>query len=147
MTLVAKPLVTDKLWILLHGHKKVGNVKAQDDGYVVNIGKFQNKFSSTDTIEQFTKIEFERPSKKLTEQNPLFNIWPTNGKPYNSMLDIKKKIHLYTKTSDSRCYYASGWYRLKINDTWQTQFCPKYIFIQRYEYSGPHMTQEQAELA
>ena len=33
---------------------------------------------------------------------------------------------------------------------WQSEekviFCPKYIFIQRYEYQGPFKTKDEAEL-
>lgn len=147
MTLIAKPLVKNKLWIVLRGQIKVGNVKAQDDGYVVSVGRIQNKFSSTDSIEEFTKIEFQRPSKNSILENPLYSLWPTDVQPHNNMVDIKRKLHLYTKTDNSKCYYASGWYKIKVNDEWQSHFCPKYIFIQRYEYNGPFMTKEEADIA
>jgi hypothetical protein len=34
-----------------------------------------------------------------------------------------------------------------MNGEWTTEFSPKYIFIQRYEYRGPFMSAEQAEQA
>jgi hypothetical protein len=147
MTLIAKPLVKNKLWIVVNGQLKVGNVKAEEDGYVVNIGKNYNKFSSTDSIEEFAKIEFERPSKTSKLKNPLYSYWPTNDKTHNDMFDIKRKIHLYTKTQHSKSYYASGWYKIKVNNHWNSYFCPKYILIQRYSYVGPFMTKEQADNA
>ena len=33
------------------------------------------------------------------------------------------------------------------NGTKQAIFCPKYIFIQRYEYSGPYKTETEAQEA
>ena len=61
------------------------------------------------------------------------------------MLDIKRRLHLYTKTQKSKCYYAAGWYVMNQFGENEVVFCPKYIFIQRYPYSGPYKTRIEAE--
>jgi hypothetical protein len=54
-------------------------------------------------------------------------------------------MHLFTTTPKSKCYYAAGWYVLKQGTESQIEFCPKYIFIQRYEYLGPYKTEDEAK--
>jgi hypothetical protein len=65
------------------------------------------------------------------------------------MLDISRKLHIFTKDNDSKCYFAAGWFAVNLNDgdKWETQLCPKYIFLQRYPYMGPYKTQREAENA
>jgi hypothetical protein len=148
MTLVAKPIVNNQLWIVLNGTKKVGNVEfTTTGGYKVQIGQTQQCFDSTTKIEDFVKIKFDRPINPTVPVDLLYKKWPNTGNTYNDVMDIKRKLHLYTKEKDSKCYYASGWFSVNINDTWQTMFCPKYIFITRYEYKGPYMTQQEASAA
>ena len=62
------------------------------------------------------------------------------------MLDIKRKLHIFTKSQKSKCYHAAGWYVLNQGEP-QVIFCPKYIFVQRYEYSGPYKTETEAKQA
>lgn len=146
MTLVAKPIISDKRWIVLDRGHKVGAVEATKNGYRVQLGSLEQCYDSTSKIEDFVKIKFERP--ETPQSVPVNNSpYPTTGNTYNNLLDIKRKIHIYTKEPDSKCYYASGWYRVNINGEWQTWFCPKYIYITRYDYLGPYMTQQEATAA
>lgn len=144
MTLIAKPIVKNQLWIVLNGSKKVGNVEYTNSGYKVQIGNTQQCFDSTTKIEDFVKIKFERSQPSIPPVDLLYKKWPNTGNTYNDVMDIKRKLHLYTKESDSKCYYASGWFNIKINDSWQTMFCPKYIYIIRYQYKGPYVTETEA---
>lgn len=147
MTIIAKQIVQDKLWILFDGQKKIGKLQANEKDVVLNIGSKEIIFSNTDSVEKLTKIEFERPSSKSNEPHPLYTLWPNTGSTYNDLIDVKRRLHLYTKTETSKCYYVSGWFKLKIENEWVLHFCPKYIFVQRYEYVGPFFTKEQAENA
>lgn len=146
MTLVAKPIILDKRWIVLDRGHKVGAVEATTNGYRVQLGSLEQCYDSTSNIENFVKIKFERP-EVARNNSVVFSKWPTTGKTYNDVMDIKRKLHLYTKESDSKCYYASGWFKIKMNDEWQTIFCPKYIYITRYDYRGPYMTENEAAAA
>lgn len=146
MTLVAKPIILDKRWIVLDRGHKVGAVEATTNGYRVQLGSLEQCYDSTSNIENFVKIKFERPDV-ARNNSVVLSKWPTTGKTYNDVMDIKRKLHLYTKESDSKCYYASGWFKIKMNDEWQTVFCPKYIYITRYDYRGPYMTENEAVAA
>lgn len=145
MALIAKPIVKNQLWVVTDGSTKVGNVESTGSGYNLRIGGMQRSFNSTKAIQGMVAIEFQRPVAPLKATIP-YAVWPTTGKTYNNAFDVKRRLHIYTKTKKSRCYYAAGWFRIKMADAWQTIFCPKYIFVQRYTYSGPFHSKEEAEL-
>jgi len=143
MTLIAKPIIKNQLWVITDGVNKVGNVEADGSGFNVKIGDNLDHFASTKSIERMIKLEFQRPQKSSKQVTPPFAHWPTPGKTYNNFFDVKRKIHVYTNTPDSKCYHAAGYFRILMNDEWQTVFAPKYIFVQRYEYQGPYNSPDE----
>jgi hypothetical protein len=145
--LIAKPVVKNQFWIVTDGNEKVGNVIADGSGFEVKLNGGIAHFKNTNAITKQTHIEFERNVNAKVKQEIPFNEFPTTTKVYNSMLDIKRKLHLFTKTTNSKCYYAAGWFTLTQGNETTVEFCPKYIFIQRYAYQGPFKTKEEAENA
>jgi hypothetical protein len=143
MNLKAKPIIKNEYWVITDGDKKVGNVISDGSGFDVKIGNNIEHYSTTKAIEKKAHIEFEK-TKKAEKQEPPFAIFPTtSNRIYNSVLDIKRKIHLFTKTPKSKCFHAAGWYAVKQGNDFSAIFCPKYIFIQRYEYLGPFKTESE----
>lgn len=145
--LIAKPVVKNQFWIVTDGKEKVGNVIADGSGFEVKLNGGIAHFKNTNAITKQTQIEFDRQKLEKVKPQVPFSDYPTTSKVYNSMLDIKRKLHLFTKTAKSKCYYAAGWYTMKQGTETTVEFCPKYIFIQRYEYQGPFKTKEDAENA
>lgn len=143
MSLIAKPIVKNQLWVVTDGRNKVGNVEFANNSYSVKLGGREAKFDSTNSIEKIVSIEFQRPVNDALTNLP-YAVWPTTGKTYNNMFDIKRKLHVFTKTSKSKCYHVAGWFKINTIDGWQLLFCPKYIFIQRYEYKGPFLSEDEA---
>ena len=143
-TLIAKPVVKNQFWIVTDGEKKVGNVIAEGSGFDVKLNGSVAHFKNTSAIKKQTRIEFESINKK-TKPDTTFTEYPTTSKVYNSVFDIKRKIHLYTKTPKSKCYYAAGYYILYQGSEPVVTFCPKYIFVQRYKYEGPFKTENEAK--
>ena len=147
MNLIAKPIVKNQYWVVTDGDKKVGNVIADGTGYDVKIGNNITHYPSTRAIATKTKIEFVKTKEEKKPTTPVYATYPTGtSKIYNSVLDIKRKIHLFTKTAKSKCFYAAGWYAVKQGQEFATLLCPKYIFIQRYDYHGPFMTETEAKI-
>jgi hypothetical protein len=144
-TLIAKPVVKNQFWIVTDGKEKVGNVIADGSGYEVKLNGNKTHFKNTNAIQKQTHIEFQSARTEKVQKETPFNEFPTTKKVYNSILDIKRKVHLYTKTLKSKCYYAAGWYVLYQGIDPVVTFCPKYIFIQRYEYLGPFKTESDAK--
>jgi hypothetical protein len=147
MNLVAKPIIKNQFWVVTDGERKVGNVESQGTGFDVKINGNVEHYDTTKAIEKIKKIEFERIAKSSPkESNPPFALYPTgNNKVYNSVLDVKRKLHLFTKESKSKCYHVAGWFAVKQSTEFSAIFCPKYIFIQRYDYYGPYNTEDEVK--
>ena len=143
--LIAKPVVKDQFWIVTDGNEKVGNVIADGSGFEVKLNGSKAHFKNTNSIQKQTNIEFQTIKVDRTKKEVPFNEYPTTKKVFNSILDIKRKIHLFTKTQKSKCFHAAGWYVLFQGEEPTISFCPKYIFIQRYEYLGPYKTEDEAK--
>ena len=144
MNLKAKPIIKGEYWVVTDGDRKVGNVVAEGNGYELKIGQNSQHFTTTKAIEKTTSIEFETLKKSGSNENP-FSEFPTPAKVYNSVLDVKRKLHLFTKTTKSKCYHAAGWFAIQQNGEYEVIFCPKYIFVQRYAYYGPFKTENEAK--
>lgn len=141
--LIAKPIIKNQYWVVTNGSEKVGNVLANSSGYELKINGISSTFADTNSIQKNVSIEFEKP-KNSRPHIPTFANWPTIGKTYNNVLDIKRKLHIYTKTPKSKCYYVAGYFAMHNGIQWETVLNPKYIFIQRYPYYGPFHTDEEA---
>ena len=145
-TLIAKPVVKNQFWIVTDGKEKVGNVLADGSGFEVKLNGNKSHYKNTTAIKRKTNIEFETVQKADKTKHDLpFKVYPTTGKVFNSMLDIKRKLHLFTTGTKSKCYHAAGWFVLQQGIEKTTVFCPKYIFIQRYPYQGPFKTEDEAK--
>ena len=143
--IVAKPIVKDQYWVITDGDKKIGNVIANGSGFDVKMNGSQTHYKTTTELKRTTKIEFQTLKSNKTKIQLPFANYPTTGKIYNSILDIKRKLHIYTKTPKSKCFHAAGWFVLNHTGEDEVVFCPKYIFIQRYPYVGPFKTKLDAE--
>lgn len=145
-TLIAKPVIKDKFWIITDGKDKVGNVIAQPEGYNLILNGNVEYFRNTASIKKqfhidFTNIKIDKQKTPLPYQQ-----FPTPKRIYNSVFDIKRKIHIFTKSLNSKCYYAAGWYHFYEDSDLGIQCCPKYIFIQRYKYMGPYKSKDEIEV-
>lgn len=142
--LIAKPIVKNQYWVITDGDKKVGNVVADQNGFDVKINGTNLHFASTEDIKQKTKIIFESVKNSKAKQNYPYPEYPTTSRIYNSVMDIKRKLHLFTKSPKSKCFHVAGWFVINQNGIEQVSFCPKYIFIQRYSYQGPFKSEIDA---
>ena len=142
--LVAKPIVKDQFWIVTDGTKKIGNIEANNSGYGVKLNGSFLQFDNTTELKKKTHIRFEPIKSNKTKAAIPYPEYPTTAKTYNSLFDIKRGLHLFTKTRKSKCQHAAGWFLIKQNGVEQVVFCPKYIFIQRYSYQGPFKTETEA---
>lgn len=144
MNLKAKPIIKNQYWVVTDGDKKVGNVVAEGSGFDVKIGNSIQHFDTTKAIEKTANIQFEKLTSKQVSDLP-FAVYPTeSNRVYNSVLDVKRKLHLFTKTPKSKCYHVAGWFAMKQGSEFTPILCPKYIFVQRYDYHGPFKTEAEA---
>jgi len=141
--LVAKPIIKDQYWVVTDGEKKVGNVQANSAGYEVVLNGSTLQFNNTQDVKKKTKIRFQpMKSNKTTVELP-YPEYPVPNKTYNNVFDVKRKLHIFTKTNKSKCFHVAGWFLIDQNGVKQKIFCPKYIFIQRYDYQGPFKSEDE----
>lgn len=144
--LIAKPIIKDQYWVVTDGEKKVGNVQANSAGYEVILNGAVLQFDNTTDIKKKTKIMFQPMKSNKTKAEMPYPEYPTSERTYNNYFDLKRKLHIFTKTSKSKCYHVAGWFNIDQNGVKETIFCPKYIFIQRYPYDGPYKTEAEANI-
>jgi 1,4-dihydroxy-2-naphthoyl-CoA synthase len=146
MTLIAKPVIDRKYWILQEDDRKVGNVEACAGGYQVKINNQVAQFKTIKMVEQRIHVQFEPSFKNKTK--PVTNLvhgYPVAGRVCNPIWDVPKKLPLFTKTNKSKSWFAAGWYKVKKGRNWSIMQSPKLILLQRYPYSGPFKSKEESE--
>jgi hypothetical protein len=154
MTVFAKPVLKNKFWIVENQGEKVATIQMVDDGSVVYVSSTERKkYTSIKLLSKDYNIIFDKETKKIKDVKTEHELhgYPVNGKPWNSLYDIKHQFPIYTKTSKSKSFYCAGYYIIKFNNGWVKSFCPKFITLNRYEYQGPFKTklemQEQLRFA
>lgn len=149
MTIKAKPVLTDKFWIVEDEGVRIGTLSKNDEGFVITAkgrvdyykseNQLKKKFGKNFLIANINKVEDDVKSE--------VHGYPTRTKPYNSMYDIKRKLPLFTKSEKSKSVYCAGYYLVKFNVNWLKSYCPKLITIERNEYIGPYKTELEMKAA
>lgn len=142
-TLIAKPIIKNQYWVVTDGTEKVGNVVATGEGFELKIHGSTSYFDSTKNIQKQKNIQFQTLAVVPHKKEVAFASFPTPSRIFNSVLDVKRKLHLFTKTPKSKCFYVAGWFLVQQGTTFDPIFCPKYIFVRRYNYTGPYKTEAE----
>ena len=146
--IVAKTVVPNQYWILRQGEHKIGNIEAEPDGFRVKINNSIEKFKTIQTIKRRVDIDFEPVIRtKRPDDTNAVNGYPTTGRPYNAIFDVRHQVPLWTQEPRSKSWYAAGWYRVKHGRAWAVVQCPKLITLERYQYQGPFRTETEAQQA
>jgi hypothetical protein len=143
--IVAKAVIPNQYWILQQDDRKVGNIEAAADGFMVMINGSQQKFKDLRMIKRKVSIDFQnlqRSTKPGTACEVLG--YPTDSTPYNGVFDVPHQVPLYTREPRSKSWYAAGWYLISQGRSWRAEFCPKMIMLNRNRFLGPFHTQQEA---
>ena len=141
----AKPIIANKFWIVESNGEKIATLRKDDDNrfFMSNetgVTIYETKDSLT---KQFGKKFFTVKIVKEADTalpNEVHG-YATSAEPHNAMFDIRKKLPLFTKSSDSKSLYCAGYYCIKFEKGWVKSFCPKKITLERYPYKGPFKTE------
>lgn len=144
MTIVAKPVVDKKFWILQKDNEKVGNIEATHSGFQVTINNQTQQFKTIRMAAQRANIQFESGIKTTKPDTHSVHGYPAGSRVHNPVWDVQQQLPLYTKTKKSKSWFAAGWYQLKRGRNWRVVQDPKLISLERYPYVGPFQTKEQA---
>lgn len=144
MTIVAKPVIDKKFWILQQDNEKIGNIEATGTGFQVTIKDHVEQFKTIRMAAQRANIQFESGVKVSKPDTHSVHGYPSASRVYNPVWDVQQQLPLYTKTKKSKSWFAAGWYQIKRGRNWKIIQDPKLIALERYPYHGPFHTKEQA---
>lgn len=139
MQYIAKPVLENKFWIVENNGQKVGTIRSNDHGIVLQVGKENRTFSD---IKELTNVSFtDKDVVKTEKQEYEVHDYPCKTQPYNPIFDLKRKLPLYTKTENSQSFFCAGYYVVHWEDgSHSPSYCPKLITLSRYEFDGPFKT-------
>lgn len=139
----AKPVVRNKYWIVEQDGHKIGTIQAAEDGVVLVEGERRLKYPSIKVLGTAHNIRFQREQTKQTVSVDSVYDYPSRGRPYNAIYDLRLKLPLYTTARKSRSYYCAGYYLVEYGTSWATEFAPKKIILTRNRYLGPFKTEQE----
>jgi hypothetical protein len=144
MSIVAKPIIKNKYWIVESEGNKIATIQAVDKGgYTYVHNEQREEFPSIKLLSKKYNIVFENTMQPKTASTHDCHGYPCVGRPYNQAWDVQRKLPLYTKQPKSKSVFCAGHYIIKLNGTWVKESSPKNIMISRYEFMGPYKTKEE----
>ena len=148
MNLLARPVVKNKYWIVEQSGSKVATIQAIDDGGFSYVHDNQReRFASIKMISKKYNIEFARAEKIKSAHTGDVYSYPCQGRSYNEVYDVARRLPIYTRSPKSRSFFCAGHYLIKYGNNWIHEYCPKLSTLNRYEHQGPFKTEMAARNA
>ena len=144
--LQAKPVIANRYWILRQDDRKVGCVERDKTGFSVKINGRHSHFNNMPLLRRKAMIQFHPMIKTAKPPQNLVHGYDTGCRAYNGMWDVKKRLPLFTKTARSKSWYAAGWFAVLQHNRWQLVQNPKLILLERYQFRGPYMREDQVRM-
>ncbi len=148
MSLLAKPIVKNKFWIVEKNGIKYATIQSAPDGVVFVQDQTREKFPSIKTLKNKYDILFDRArvSKNEKPSNKQVYGFPTKGRAHNILYDVVRKLPIYTQSAKSKSCYCAGYYLVNVKGEWEEMFCPKLLVLQRHEYMGPFVVSPEEHI-
>ena len=143
MTIKARTILKDKFWIMEEEGERIGTLTVDDDKFMFSSSMGTRYFDSEHALKSTFGNKFQisqyEPEKEKFIEKEVYN-YPTSCTPHNPVLDVKRKLPLFTKSKKSKSLYCAGYYIIHFDKGWVKSFCPKQITVERYETKGPFKT-------
>ncbi len=143
MVITAKPVVANRYWILRRDNRKIGTVEKDSNGFSMRVEGVTRHFRTLPMLRRNTEIEFQAAVQTSKPPRDRVHGYETGCRVHNGMWDVKRRLPLFTKTARSKSWYAAGWFAVKQHRKWRVVRNPKLILLERYEFRGPYMRQDQ----
>ena len=138
-----KTILKDKFWILEDEGVRVGTLSISEDKFMFSGPQGTKYFDSERALKKTfgdgVDIDEVPVIEEVKEEKEAYG-YPTSTQPFNPMLDVKRKLPLFTKSRKSKSLYCAGYYIIHFDKGWVKSFCPKQITVERYETRGPFKT-------
>lgn len=149
MSLIAKPVIKNKFWIVEEDGVKIATIQKSMGGVVLVKDSSRQEFPSIKNLEKTFNINFVQTKKQKKEKLEHhvevheINGYPTNTQPYNIQYNVKDRTFSYTKRPKSKSFFCAGYYIIKFSNNWVRSLCPKQITLSRYDFKGPFKTKTE----
>jgi hypothetical protein len=141
MTLKARAILKDKFWIMEDEGVRIGTLTIAEDKFMFSSPTGIKYFDSERALKKVFGKDLLESQIEITEapqtKDKIVYGFPTSTEPFNPVYDVKRKLPLFTKSSNSKSLYCAGYYIVHFDKGWVKSFCPKLITVERYETQGP----------
>jgi hypothetical protein len=148
MNLTIKTATPGRSWLVFDQDTKVAAVHRTEEGFLV---AQKGTITRTPTVVGVRKrlglTKEWSPEEHVEENQTTVDLdgYQTDCKSYyDPMIEVKRRLPLYTKILGSKCYFAAGWYRILYGNKTRVEFCPKLLTLNRNRFWGPFLTEEEA---
>lgn len=147
MTLTAKPIIKDKFWVVENDGEQVATIQTTPSGVTFVHNEKREKFVSIKMLKSKYNITIakEQRIRKTSDISHDVYGFPCDQRPHNILLNVAKKLPVYSKTAKSKSLFCAGHYLVKYNTEYIHAYCPKLITLNRYEFLGPFLTKSDAK--
>ena len=140
-----KTILKDKFWILEDEGVRLGTLIISEDKFMFSGPAGTQYFDSERALEKtFGKgvaiNEVPVHNDVIVAEKEVYG-YPTSCAPFNPLLDVQRKLPLFTKSKKSKSLYCAGYYIIHFDKGWVKSLCPKLITVERYESRGPFKTE------
>jgi hypothetical protein len=141
----AKPLMSDKFWVLEEDGKKIGTLQALDEGYILIMNGAKSFIQNEELYKKYQiKLEKKAIAKSTKKAENIVFEYPSASVPYNGIWNCNLNLPLYTKKPESKSLHCAGYYIIRFDKGWVETFCPKLVTLNKYPYKGPFKNQVEA---
>jgi hypothetical protein len=142
----AKPILDGRFWILESEGQKLGTIcKQEDRRYMFSCENGTRIFDNQQHLQNSFNGEWmwgsamSTPEATNLDPNNVYG-YPCKFIPHNVVLDVERKLPLFSKSKKSKSLYCAGYYIIKFEKGWVRSYCPKLLTIESYPFKGPYKT-------
>ncbi len=142
--MIAKQIIKGKFWVVEEDGKQIATIQASPSGVSYVQDNKRESFVSISLLKSKHNIAFSNAKKPKPAITFEVNGYPCDHRPHNSLLEVVKKIPVFTKTDSSKSFYCAGHYLVKYSSEYVSAYCPKLLTLKRNEFIGPFKTNREA---
>jgi len=135
-------------WLVYEDDRKIAAVHRTDQGFLVAQQGVTTRATNTKAVRKKLGVAEWEPEEEIQSSFSKIGLdgYSTDTDVYfDPVIELRRKLPLFTKVAGSKCYFAAGWYRVQIGSKYKVMHCPKLLTLNRNRFWGPFYTKEEAE--
>jgi len=144
--MIAKQIVKGKFWVVEKEGRQIATIQTHPEGVTFVQDEKREKFVSIKMLKDKYNIAIaeDKPKKKPEISSDVYG-FPCDHEPHNVLMNLVKKLPVYTKSKYSRSFFCAGYYLVNSKSSYYIEYCPKLILLNKYEFVGPFKTKQSAQ--